>query len=200
MALLSILLERLVVLLGRAKIWPKQLACWLTLIYAILFGLTWAADGVFVNRWYILIANGALTLAALAGMLVKKPFTADFAKERAPEQMWGHPKFLQINMIITAAWVLAFAIVTASNAVVAAECTVDQVNSSCPAPKAINIIFSYILPFGSLIAAALFTQWFSERARARARAAMAAAGDAGLSTYNEYQVAEGPVAPKAEPV
>ena len=111
---------------------------------------------VFKNMWTIqymgVLANGALSLATWLGVLTRKPFTLDYAKDHTDPSLWNSPVFLRSNMIITSIWGAGFT----CNAMLAwlkmkhfvfSELTYD--------------IFSYTI----LLSVAVFTQWYPTYAR-----------------------------------
>jgi len=51
-----------------------------------------------------------LLLIVLVSMLIKRPFTLQYARETAPQEQWDSPVFVRANYVITAAWAAAFAV------------------------------------------------------------------------------------------
>ena len=68
---------------------PPSLTSWLEL---------WAGE----------ITNVALALFVIATLIVRKPFTLPYAKEKAPEEFWDTPLFRRINYVISSVWAAAF--------------------------------------------------------------------------------------------
>ncbi len=54
------------------------------------------------------LTNIALVVFAFGSILLRNPFTLQYAKESTPEEYWATPLFLHINYVITAVWALAF--------------------------------------------------------------------------------------------
>ena len=82
---------------------------WGTLIFFI-FMVT--AVTLFQNQWvskfYWIFSNGALATIAWVSILIRKPFTIQYAKEQVSQDKWLHPLFLKINYLLTAVWGLIF--------------------------------------------------------------------------------------------
>jgi len=64
------------------------------------------------NMWTVMhmgiLANSTLALGAWLTVLLKKPFTMDYAKEHTDPALWDSPVFLKTNYVITSAWGLVF--------------------------------------------------------------------------------------------
>ncbi len=41
-------------------------------------------------------------------MLIGRPFTEDYAREKVPIELWDHPNFIRSCFIVTTAWGLVF--------------------------------------------------------------------------------------------
>lgn len=59
-----------------------------------------------------IMANGAMATASWLSIVVKKPFTMDYAREHTAKELWSSPLFIRTNIIITAVWGLAFTLNT----------------------------------------------------------------------------------------
>jgi hypothetical protein len=55
-------------------------------------------------------SHAFLGLVAWFSIAVRKPFTMAFAKASTPEEIWAEPRFLKVNMTITAFWAAMFII------------------------------------------------------------------------------------------
>ena len=53
----------------------------------------------------------------LISMVIGRPFTLQYARERVPEQHWRTPLFLAVNRRITGVWAGAFAVLVTAHAV-----------------------------------------------------------------------------------
>jgi hypothetical protein len=56
------------------------------------------------------VVDGGLLLIILLSMLVRRPFTLQYAREQVSAVVQGSPTFIKTNYIITSIWALAMAI------------------------------------------------------------------------------------------
>ena len=66
-----------------------------------------------VDFWAQPLGSLSLCLFALATVLVRRPFTLAYARESTSPEVWDTPAFQRANMVISTAWTLGFAIMTA---------------------------------------------------------------------------------------
>jgi len=108
-----------------------------------------------LETWFGEIANIVLVLFVAISLLVRQPFTLQYAKEQTPEEYWDSPTFLRVNYVITAVWGLAF-----FGAAVAGWYGDAVLHSNN------NLWTGWVLQiFASLIAVA-FTDWYPDYATA----------------------------------
>ncbi|MFZ3474754.1 hypothetical protein ACODT3_02290 [Streptomyces sp. 4.24] len=105
------------------------------------------------------VSNLALVAVAFGSMLVRVPFTLQYAREQVDRQFWDTPAFKRTNYTITGVWGLAFLI----NAVAGAYGDLVLRNPN-------NIWTGWIIQVLTIIGALRFTQWYPDVVRARARA------------------------------
>lgn len=80
-----------------------------TFVYFIvmLIGVT-----ILHNQWLMsypfLLANTALAVIAWGSLIVKQPFTIQYAKEKISPDLWQQPLFIRINQILTTSWAIIF--------------------------------------------------------------------------------------------
>jgi hypothetical protein len=117
---------------------------------------------VFHDMWTIrhmgVIASGVLATATWLTVLLRKPFTMDYAREHTPPELWTSPAFLRTNLILTSAWGLTFT----CNALLA----VGKMHQWL-LPELGYELISYALMFGT----AAFTTWYPGYVRRTAEAA-----------------------------
>lgn len=63
------------------------------------------------------IIDVGLFLIALASLVMRSPFTMEYAREQVAQQLWDNPRFIRANYVITAVWALAFAVMAVADAV-----------------------------------------------------------------------------------
>jgi hypothetical protein len=79
-------------------------------IYAKLAHPAWSIIAVRLR------VDAGLLLVVLASLVLRKPFTLQYAREQVPAEIWSHPAFVRTNYVITAAWALAFAVMVVAEA------------------------------------------------------------------------------------
>ncbi|MDI9913756.1 hypothetical protein [Rhodococcus sp. IEGM 1379] len=134
----------------------------------LYFGIL-AAIGLFASadtiRWFELwggeMTNIALVVFAFGSMLLRNPFTLQYAKESAPPETWTTPLFLRINYTITLVWALSFT----WSAIVGLYGDAVLGNSG-------NFWTGWILQLGGMIFAVSFTEWYPEYAPNKALQAL----------------------------
>jgi hypothetical protein len=67
-----------------------------------------------LERWGGEMTNIALVAFALGSILIRQPFTLQYAKEQTPQEYWTIPLFLRINYVITWSWVAGFGVAAAA--------------------------------------------------------------------------------------
>jgi hypothetical protein len=93
--------------------WLKKgfILSWGTLIF---FAFMFIAVILFRNQWVAgyswIFFNVALVSIAWISILIRKPFTIQYAKEQISPDQWQHPLFLKINYLLTATWGILFLI------------------------------------------------------------------------------------------
>jgi hypothetical protein len=132
---------------------PARLVKHLEIGTAFLF--TVLAAYAFFNhvQWSIaavrLRVDGGLTLIFLISIVLRQPFTLQYAREKSNRTQWDNARFLRVNYVISAAWTVAFAMLTFADLFMV---YVPQL------PHSAGIILSVIA-----IAAALgFTSWYPQ--------------------------------------
>jgi hypothetical protein len=83
-------------------------------------------------------------------MVLRRPFTLQYAREQVPEEFWGSQEFVRTNYVITAAWAAAFAIM------VIAEACIVYVPS---VPRRLGLLVTIL----AIVAAVKFTSWYPDR-------------------------------------
>lgn len=87
---------------------------WGTLIFFIfMFISVIILRNQYIIKYAWIFSNGALALIAWISILIHKPFTIQYAKEKVSKDKWEHPLFLRINYLLTTVWGLIFSIAAA---------------------------------------------------------------------------------------
>ncbi|MDL2404144.1 hypothetical protein PY650_00430 [Rhizobium calliandrae] len=146
-----ILLLRDWFILGKA---PKILDIGTTVLfsglafYAALGGLM---GSIFAVR---LAVDSGLVAIVLISILIRRPFTLQYAREQVARELWDSPVFIRTNYVITSVWALAFAAMAAADAVLLYAPDV---------PAQVAIVATIVV----VVAAIRFTGWYPEKIRRR---------------------------------
>lgn len=137
---------------------PKMLE-WADVVYfgALAIVVAFASAGTlsWLELWGGEVANIALVVIALGSILVRQPFTLQYAREDVPEEVQGSPEFMRVNYLISWVWVIAFGIEAASG--LYGDAVLDNSN---------NIWTGWIIQTFPMIIAAQFTIWYPNRIEA----------------------------------
>lgn len=130
-----------------------------------------------LELWGGEVANIALLVITLGSILIRMPFTLQYAREDTPQEYWHTPEFMRVNYLISWVWVAAFAIEAASGFY--GDAVLHDSN---------NIWTGWIIQTLPLIIAAQFTIWYPNRLRAvrEGRAASAPTGRDFLATVTPW--------------
>jgi hypothetical protein len=96
----------------------------------------------------LLAVDGGLLAIIIASLLLHEPFTLQYAREQAPPEQWKTAIFLRTNYVVTGAWVLALALMTAADvaAVFLAKISVTVASASGLVALAAALTFSLRYP------------------------------------------------------
>jgi intracellular septation protein A len=124
----------------------------------LLFGSLAIFTAITHYDWTIFEARLAVDLGLLVivvgSLIVRRPFTLQFAREEVPRDYWANPQFIAVNYKITAAWALAFVVLVLT----------DVLMAYFPAiPLGAGIAVAVL----ALAAAIWFTRWYPRRVRKR---------------------------------
>lgn len=113
---------------------------------AALAAATGANWSVLQVRLYVDIGLLAIVLLSL---LLRRPFTLPYARQRVPQEVWALPRFLRTNMVISGAWALAFATIGAADLLMLLRPDL---------PLAVGITITVV----AMVAALRFTSWYPD--------------------------------------
>jgi hypothetical protein len=122
---------------------------------AVVVAFADAGTKDWLELWGGEVANAALLVITLGSVLIRKPFTLQYAREDTPREYWDQPEFLRVNYLISWVWVAAFAIEAASG--LYGDAVLHDSN---------NIWTGWIIQTFPLIVAAQFTIWYPNRLQA----------------------------------
>jgi hypothetical protein len=77
--------------------------------YARFAGASWSIVEVRLR------VDAGLLLIVVASIVLRRPFTLQYARERVSRDLWDSAEFVRVNNALTAAWAGAFAIMVAAD-------------------------------------------------------------------------------------
>jgi hypothetical protein len=123
--------------------------------FAAITGLAFADPKTALHPYIPCIASGALGLIACVSLAVGKPFTLGIARQSVPREVWDHPLFFRVNVIITSVWAASFV----------AGCVILAFLAHSPlATRSAVQVAAFVIPL-------VFTIRYAASARERGRAA-----------------------------
>ncbi|MEU8028330.1 hypothetical protein AB0C13_06775 [Streptomyces sp. NPDC049099] len=108
---------------------------------------------LWVETYAQVISNGLVAVVAL-GSLFADPFTAQYARESTPRDVWDSPVFKHINQVLTVVWGTAFALMTLSTWLAIRFPAQDD-------------WFNWVVPIALLVVAVKVTERYPESYKAR---------------------------------
>ncbi|MGJ7507506.1 hypothetical protein [Variovorax sp. GT1P44] len=102
--------------------------------------------------------DAGLLLIVVISMLLRRPFTLQYARERVSPEVAALPQFAVVNYVLTGVWALAFLAMTMA----------DFVMARMPA---VPLWIGVAVTVAAIAGAAWFTGWYPERRRRQAEAA-----------------------------
>jgi hypothetical protein len=122
---------------------------------AVVVAMASEGTRTWLELWGGEVANVALLVIVLGSILIRQPFTLQYAREDTPEENWHTPEFLRVNYLIAWVWAIAFAIEAASG--LYGDAVLRNSN---------DIWTGWIIQTLPLIIAAQFTIWYPNRLEA----------------------------------
>lgn len=100
-----------ILLFEREDLKARMILTWVTLIY---FSALLVCSALLPLKWIEMnsdiLSNFVLMAIAFGSLIVKKPFTMQYAKQSVAAWKWQHPLFIQINTILTSMWGVLFSL------------------------------------------------------------------------------------------
>lgn len=120
----------------------------------LFFGFALITVPLMNNIWVMkhlgILSHGTLASFTWLSILVKKPFTAEYAKKHVDPKYWTSPIFMRKNNIIAGAWGIAFSIAL-----------IDAILKLTIFPSA-ETIFE-VIDNAALLCAAAFTTYYTKK-------------------------------------
>lgn len=96
---------------------PKLLEIGTAILFGVMAGYALVADPAWSVIGVRLMVDAGLLVIVLASILIRQPFTLQYAREQASEEAIRSPEFLRTNYVISAAWALAFVVLVIADLV-----------------------------------------------------------------------------------
>ena len=138
---------------------PKVLEIGTTVAFVVLAVIGFTTDDVFIARWIQPIGNFAFLAIMVVSVLIKKPFTLQYAEESTPPELWGTPGFTYVNERITYVWIATMGVMTVLALIppiVQGDATMDDGGSP------LSIVCYWVLPYTVMAGAIVFTTKFPD--------------------------------------
>jgi hypothetical protein len=72
--------------------------------------ISFTRDSSWIEAYSAPVSNGFLFLISLFTIIIRKPFTIQYARQQIDASKWNSPIFYNINIMISLAWCMSFAI------------------------------------------------------------------------------------------
>jgi hypothetical protein len=145
------------VVMGVARL-HRGVILWAGLTFFIFATLAVVAfDNMWTARHMGVLANGMLASSTWLTVVLKRPFTLEYAREHVDPSLWSDPLFMKTNVVLTSLWGSIFTV----NAVLAWGKMEQFV-----LPELAYEIISYTLLVGTVV----FTNWYPKHVRQRRQA------------------------------
>ncbi|WP_200908006.1 hypothetical protein [Achromobacter sp. DMS1] len=96
------------------RVKPLESGSFLLLAGLMLYAPMAGGDGWSVAEARLRVDGGMLAVVLLT-MLLRRPFTLEYAREREPEYVWKNRRYRRMNYVVTGAWAAAFAVMAAAD-------------------------------------------------------------------------------------
>jgi hypothetical protein len=120
--------------------------------FVVLAALTFTASQSFLERWLQPLSSAALFAVALTGVLIGKPFTAEFAAANQSADVVKSEAFARVTTLLAWNWLAVLAGMTVSSSIpslISADATI--LDSSGP----FSFVCYWVIPFALFASAAL---------------------------------------------
>lgn len=146
------------------KVFPKHIDVGLPIfnIGLLIWVLICPPPSSWKHRLYIsAIVNGCFFLFALGTLLMRCPFTIQYAMESVPEDIWTKRSFYDTNHMITTVWMIMWLVSATYSLLVSLYASQDDLNNE----SSVISICDVVVPIVLLICAIKFTSWYPQHVR-----------------------------------
>lgn len=132
----------------------KMLSIGSLVLFAAIGACHALADGGMSPTAVRIAVDGGVLAIALTSLVIRLPFTLQYARETVEPEILAQPRFIRTNYILTSVWTAAFVLMLAADIV--AVYRPDLPLWGCA-----------VIAFAARNAAVCFTQWYPKRVRAQ---------------------------------
>lgn len=122
---------------------------WCTLIYFVLLCILYFTPlKYWLNHYAFVLSNAALALIMWGSIVIKMPFTIQYAQLQVDELSWQTPAFKFINYMIAIVWALALTVMTTVSLLQATSLLQSSwlINTGYGVPLFVAILFTRRFP------------------------------------------------------
>ncbi|MBV2356558.1 hypothetical protein KUM39_19620 [Streptomyces sp. J2-1] len=138
---------------GRVRVLDVTAIVFFAVVTALALTLD-RADLLWLETYAQVISSGLVAVVAL-GSLAVDPFTAQYARQEVPREMWHSPVFVHVNRVLTLVWGVAFVLIALSTWLAVRVPSLDD-------------WLNWVVPVALLVGAVKFTERYPESYKARA--------------------------------
>jgi len=170
-ALVALIISLLIVAHEYTRNAVKIMSC-TTVGYFVFALLVTIAFGPGLFKYYNLILTwGVFAIVAWVTLLIGSPFTLQYAREQAPFEIWDHPLFMRLNVILTEVFAVMFSVNTGLGALAIVTGRI--------------LLIGLLVPISLLVAAIVFSSKYPNRYFQRVAPEFAAAQAAAAGQAND---------------
>lgn len=162
-ALLSAVISLAFVVHGRRVGSPTQIDIYSLVLFTVIAAVGFVGDhrvDFWLYEWGRPLVGVVLGLTLLATSPTR-PFTAEYAKRSTPREYWDSPLFRRINLVLSATWGVAIAVMGAAAVLVTA---LDAHAEGTDSPYLLDLFLNWVVPIGLIAWMIHFTNTYPERA------------------------------------
>ncbi|EME15275.1 hypothetical protein [Rhodococcus triatomae] len=162
-AALSALISLVFLVHGRRTGSPTQLDIYSLTLFTAIAVIGFVGDHN-VDQW--LYEWGRPLVGVLLGVTIlvtasTRPFTAEYAKRTTPREYWDSALFRRINLVLSATWGVAIAVMGAAAVLVTA---LDANATDTSSPHLIDFVLNWVVPISVIAWMIHFTNTYPDRA------------------------------------
>lgn len=162
-ALFAAALSLVFVVRGRRENSPILLESYSLMLFTVMTVAGFVGDqrmDVWLYEWGRPLTGVILGLILLATSFTR-PFTAEFAKQSTPREYWSSPLFQRINIVLSAAWGVAIAVMGGAAVLVTA---LKAHAADTESPYLLDFFLNWVVPICMIVAMIHITNTYPDRA------------------------------------